>query len=264
MKQRAITRTLLQSWGDPAGREAEARSGRVFVAAPELRGHVAARLCRRNGHSVCTDAALVVAHRQTEEVVFSFFGCERSGCGVSPGQFHGVTADLRTYNNSRLHVVGDKYARAVWEAADCTPMIIPALAESQQVHDMLDSLDGLMFTGSPSNVHPTRYGQEPHERFEPYDEARDAMTFRLIDAALEKGLPCLFICRGFQELNAALGGTLHPRLHEVEGRMDHRMPRVDDMDVRYGLRHAMRYSRWHSTICVQLSDVGWRAGHAAD
>ena len=154
----------------------------------------------------------------------------------------GVTADLRTYNNSRLHVVGDKYARAVWEAAGCTPMIIPALAESQQVHDMLDSLDGLMFTGSPSNVHPTRYGQEPHERFEPYDEARDAMTFRLIDGALEKGLPCLFICRGFQELNAALGGTLHPRLHEVEGRMDHRMPRVDDMDVRYGLRHPMRFA----------------------
>lgn len=154
----------------------------------------------------------------------------------------GVTADLRTYNNARLHVVGDKYARAVWEAAGCTPMIIPALAESQQVHDMLDSLDGLMFTGSPSNVHPTRYGEKPHARFEPYDEARDAMTFRLIDAALEKGLPCLFICRGFQELNAALGGTLHPRLHEVEGRMDHRMPRVDDMDVRYGLRHAMHFT----------------------
>src|SRR3546814_17784371 len=68
------------------------------------------------------------------------------------------------------------------------------------------------------------------------------MTFALIDAALEKGLPTLFICRGFQELNAALGGTLHARLHEVEGRMDHRMRRVDDMDLRYGLRHAMRFT----------------------
>lgn len=154
----------------------------------------------------------------------------------------GVTADLRSYNNSRLHVVGDKYVRAVWEAAGCTPMIIPAMAESQQVHDMLDSLDGLMFTGSPSNVHPTRYGREPDARYEPYDQARDAMTFRLIDAALEKGLPCLFICRGFQELNAALGGTLHPRLHEIAGRMDHRMPRVDDMDLRYGLRHTMHFT----------------------
>jgi putative glutamine amidotransferase len=154
----------------------------------------------------------------------------------------GVTADLRTYNNSLMHTVGDKYARAVWEAAGCTPMIIPAMAESQEVMDMLDSLDGLLFTGSPSNVHPTRYGCDPHEKAEPYDEARDAMAFPLIDGALEKGLPTLFICRGFQELNAALGGTLHARLHEVEGRLDHRMPRVDDMDVRYGLRHAMSFT----------------------
>src|SRR3546814_10361648 len=68
------------------------------------------------------------------------------------------------------------------------------------------------------------------------------MTCPLIDAALEKGLPCLFICRGFQELNAALGGTLHACLHEVEGRFDHRMPRVDDRDVRYGLRHGMSFT----------------------
>jgi putative glutamine amidotransferase len=154
----------------------------------------------------------------------------------------GVTADLRTYNNSQLHVVGDKYARAVWEASGCTPIIIPALAESQEVHDLLDALDGLVFTGSPSNVHPTLYGQEPHERYEPYDQARDAMTFPLIDVALEKGLPTLFICRGFQELNAALGGTLHPRVHEVEGRLDHRMPKHDDPDVRYGPRHAMSFT----------------------
>jgi putative glutamine amidotransferase len=154
----------------------------------------------------------------------------------------GVTADFRVYNDAPYHVVGDKYARAVWEASGCTPMIIPAMAESQEVHHMLDALDGLLFTGSPSNVHPTRYGQAPHEKAEPYDEARDATTFALIDAALEKGLPTLFICRGFQELNAALGGTLHARLHEVEGRMDHRMPKHDDPDVRYGLRHAMRFA----------------------
>ena len=154
----------------------------------------------------------------------------------------GVTADLRTYNNSLMHTVGDKYARAVWEASACTPIIIPAMAESQEVADLLDSLDGLLFTGSPSNVHPTRYGQEAHEKAEPYDEHRDAMTLPLIDAALEKGLPSLFVCRGFQELNVALGGTLHPRLHEVEGRLDHRMPKVDDPDVRYGPRHAMHFS----------------------
>src|SRR3546814_17963095 len=95
------------------------------------------------------------------------------------------------------------------------------MAESQEVRDLLDSLDGLLFTGSPSNVHPTRYGREAHEKAEPYDEARDAMTFALIDAALEKGLPTPFICPGFQELTPALGGTLPARLHGVEGRLAH-------------------------------------------
>ncbi len=154
----------------------------------------------------------------------------------------GVTADYRTYDNAPYHVVGDKYLRAVWEAADCTPLVIPAMAESQEEAALLETVDGLMFTGSPSNVHPTRYGHTPSEHYEPYDEARDAMAFRLIDAALEKGLPCLFVCRGFQELNAALGGTLHPRVHEVEGRLDHRMPKHDDPDVRYGLRHGMTFT----------------------
>lgn len=154
----------------------------------------------------------------------------------------GVTADYRTYDNAPYHVVGDKYLRAVWEAADCTPLVIPAMAESQEAAAMLEALDGLLFTGSPSNVHPTLYGHTPSERYEPYDQARDAMTFRMIEAALENGLPTLFICRGFQELNAALGGTLHPRVHEVEGRLDHRMPEHDDPDVRYGPRHAMTFT----------------------
>lgn len=154
----------------------------------------------------------------------------------------GVTADFRTYDNAPYHVVGDKYLRAVWETADCTPLIIPAMAESQEATALLESVDGLMFTGSPSNVHPTRYGHTPSEHYEPYDEARDAMAFRLIDRALEKGVPCLFVCRGFQELNAALGGTLHAKVHEVEGRLDHRMPKHDDPDVRYGLRHGMSFT----------------------
>src|SRR3546814_9488850 len=106
---------------------------------------------------------------------------------------------FRSYNNTRQDGVCDKYAPAVWEAAGLTPIIIPAMAEGQEVRDLLDSLDGLLFTGSPSNVHPTRYGREAHEKAEPYDEARDAMTFALIDAALEKCMPTHFICRGFQE-----------------------------------------------------------------
>ena len=154
----------------------------------------------------------------------------------------GVTADYRTYSNAPYHVVGDKYLRAIWEASGCTPIIIPAMAESQETAELLESLDGLLFTGSPSNVHPTLYGHTPSERYEPYDQARDAMAFRLVETALEKGLPSLFICRGFQELNAALGGTLYPKLHEVEGRLDHRQPEDEDPDVRYGPRHAMNFA----------------------
>ena len=117
----------------------------------------------------------------------------------------GVTADYRTYSNAPYHVVGHKYLRAVWEVSGCTPIIIPAMAESQQAHDMLDSLDGLLFTGSPSNVHPSHYGQVETPEAEPFDPARDATSLALIRLALEEGLPLLVICRGFQELNVALG-----------------------------------------------------------
>lgn len=154
----------------------------------------------------------------------------------------GVTADFRTYDSAPYHVVGDKYARAVWEVSGCTPIIIPAMAESQDAKDLLERLDGLMFTGSPSNVHPSRYGQDADKKAEPYDEARDATTFPIIDAALETGLPSLFVCRGFQELNAVLGGTLHPEVHKIAGRMDHRAPKHDDPDVRYGPRHGMTFT----------------------
>ena len=154
----------------------------------------------------------------------------------------GITADLRPAKRSLAHRVGDKYIRAVWEVADCAPVIIPTLAESLETTDLLDGLDGLIFTGGPSNVHPARYGQQPSERHEPYGEERDALAFKLIDKALEKGLPALFICRGLQELNAALGGTLHARLHEVDGCLDHRMPKHEDLDVCYGLRHGMHFT----------------------
>src|SRR3546814_15181027 len=110
----------------------------------------------------------------------------------------GLTADLRSYNNTRQHVVGDKYARAVWEAAGCTPIIIPAMAESQEVRDPLDSLDGLLFTGSPSHVHPPRYGREAHETAEPYAEPPDATNLALLDAPPRSGTPTPSLFPGLQ------------------------------------------------------------------
>lgn len=153
----------------------------------------------------------------------------------------GVTADWRDVGDMPYHIVGDKYARAVWERARCTPLLIPAMPESHDPRDLIETLDGIFFTGSPSNVHPSRYGQAPSPAHEPHDEARDATIFPLIDVALDAGLPALFVCRGFQELNVALGGTLHAKVHEVPDRIDHRRPKHEDVDVQYGPNHSVQF-----------------------
>jgi len=154
-----------------------------------------------------------------------------------------VTADRRDVGGIPYHIVGDKYARAVWESARCTPLLIPAMADSHDPLHLIDALDGIFFTGSPSNVHPARYGVAPTQAHEPYDPARDSTTFPLIQASLDAGLPALFVCRGFQELNVALGGTLHAKVHEVEGRADHRRPKHDDVDVQYGPNHTIKIAQ---------------------
>jgi putative glutamine amidotransferase len=137
------------------------------------------------------------------------------------------------------HTIGDKYVRAVAEAAGCLPMMLPSLEGAIDLDDLVDKLDGLVLTGSPSNVHPQHYGDAPSEKAKPYDPARDAVTLPLIRKAAEAGLPLLAICRGLQELNVAFGGTLYPKVHEVDGREDHRRPQSDDLDVQYGPRHTV-------------------------
>ena len=149
----------------------------------------------------------------------------------------GVPADLRTIDGLPFHAVGDKYLRAVAEAAEGLPLIIPAFGDLHDLADLVRRLDGILLTGSPSNVHPTRYGAAPTPEHEPHDEARDETTLPLIDEVLDQGVPMLAICRGMQELNVALGGTLHARVHELPERMDHRRPQHDDMEVQYGPRH---------------------------
>jgi putative glutamine amidotransferase len=152
-----------------------------------------------------------------------------------------VSACLKSVAGHPTHTVGEKYLTAVSVGAGGTPMIVPALGGELDIGAILERIDGVVLTGSLSNVHPSRYGDEPHAAAEPYDEARDATTFPLIEGALEMGLPLLAICRGFQELNVALGGTLHAEVHAVPGRVDHRAPQVEDPDERYGPRHPVRF-----------------------
>jgi len=138
-----------------------------------------------------------------------------------------------------FHTIGDKYVRAVAEAAGGLPMMLPSLAGSIDIADVVHRVDGIVLTGSPSNVHPGEYARPADPKAEPHDRWRDSVTLPLIRATLDAGVPLFAICRGMQELNVALGGTLSARVHEIEGRMDHRAPTVDDLDVKYGVRHAV-------------------------
>ncbi len=159
-----------------------------------------------------------------------------SGSSLKP--LIGVPACVKEIDDNSFHAVGDKYLRAVTEAVQGLPIVIPAFGENGvDLRDLVWRLDGLLLTGSPSNVYPLHYGTEPHPGAEPHDLERDATTLPLIRLALESAVPLLAICRGMQELNVALGGSLHARLQELPGRMDHRRPKHDDPDVQYGPRH---------------------------
>jgi putative glutamine amidotransferase len=119
-----------------------------------------------------------------------------------------------------FHVAGKKYVDAV-RLADTLPLIVSS-AESDEIDTLLDLADGVMLTGSPSNVHPSHFGEDVYDPTLPLDEVRDAWTLPLIRRTLERGIPMLAICRGAQETNVALGGSLHQAVHEVDGHHDHR------------------------------------------
>ena len=149
----------------------------------------------------------------------------------------GIPADRRMVGLHPFHMVGEKYARAVLEAADALPLLIPALAEELRLDELLGRLDGILFTGSPSNVEPHHYQGTPSEPGTLHDPARDATTLPLIRKAVHAGVPILGLCRGFQEMNVAFGGTLHQKVHEVEGYSDHRDDESQPLEVQYGPAH---------------------------
>lgn len=134
-------------------------------------------------------------------------------------------------------MVGEKYARAVMQAGQAVPVLIPSLAEELQFEELLQRLDGLLFTGSASNVEPHLYQGTPSAPGTLHDPARDATTLPLIRKAVKAGVPVLGICRGFQEMNVAFGGTLHQKLHEIPGNLDHRDDEAQPLEVQYGPAH---------------------------
>jgi putative glutamine amidotransferase len=151
----------------------------------------------------------------------------------------GVTACTKQIGLHSYHISGDKYVRAVAVAAKGLPLILPSLAELLDPAELLSSLDGLLFTGSPSNVEPYYYGGPASLPGTAHDPERDRTTLPLIRAAVAVGVPVLGICRGFQEMNVAFGGSLHQQVHEVATFMDHREQSNESVEVQYGPSHTM-------------------------
>ena len=149
----------------------------------------------------------------------------------------GISADQRMVDAHQFHMVGDKYITAIRDGADALPVLLPALGDSIDQDSMLDKLDGLFLTGSPSNVEPHHYDGEPSEPGTLHDPNRDAVTLPLAKRAFDKGVPVLALCRGHQELNVVLGGTLHQKVHEVPGFDNHRENPDDPLDAQYGPAH---------------------------
>jgi putative glutamine amidotransferase len=152
----------------------------------------------------------------------------------------GVSACRKAVGPATIHSVADKYVDAVLEAAAGLPLIVPALGCVLPLDSVCERLDGLLLTGSPSNVDPALYGGGPRPHGDPADAYRDGTALPLIRKCIAEGVPVLGICRGIQELNVALGGSLHGRLHEIEGRQDHRSDKTLSYAERYDPSHLVR------------------------
>lgn len=134
-------------------------------------------------------------------------------------------------------MVGEKYLRALIDAADSIPLIVPALADDFEIDEVLGHLDGVFLTGSPSDIEPQHYGEESRDAGALRDPHRDALTLPMALRAMDSGVPLLAVCRGFQELNVALGGTLHQKLQSVPGYHNHKENPEDPLDLQYGPSH---------------------------
>lgn len=150
-----------------------------------------------------------------------------------------VSTDRRKFDQYTWHATPEQYLDAAVQAAGVFPLLVPSFGEELDLDTLLASVDGVMITGSKTNVHPSLYGGDISEASEPYDPARDATTLPLIRKAIRGGVPLLAICRGIQELNVALGGTLAGEIQEREGIMDHRAPVSDEQDERFAIRQTV-------------------------
>ncbi|MDR0807848.1 MAG: gamma-glutamyl-gamma-aminobutyrate hydrolase family protein [Gemmobacter sp.] len=155
----------------------------------------------------------------------------------------GIIGNMTLLNESYpVHAGGTMNTEAVAEVAGCLPLIIPADPRYVCVNELMSLCDGFLLTGGRPNVHPSEYGEEETPAHGMFERGRDAITLPLIRACVERGQPFLGICRGFQEVNVAMGGTLHPEIRDLPGRMNHRMPPNGALEEVFALRHPVRFT----------------------
>lgn len=154
----------------------------------------------------------------------------------------GIIGNMNLLNDEYpVHAGGTMNSAAVAQVAGCLPLLIPTDPRFVSVDELLGACDGFLLTGGRPNVHPEEYGEAATEAHGAFDRCRDAITLPLVRACVERGQPFLGICRGFQEVNVAMGGTLHPEIRDLPGRMNHRMPPDGSLEEKFALRHVVRF-----------------------
>jgi putative glutamine amidotransferase len=141
------------------------------------------------------------------------------------------------------HAGGAMNSEAISGVSDCMPMLIPADPRYLSVEELMETCDGFLLTGGRPNVHPEEYGEAETEAHGAFDRARDAITLPLVRACVENGQPFFGICRGFQEVNVAMGGTLYPEIRDLPGRTNHRMPPDGTLEEKFALRHCVTLTK---------------------
>jgi putative glutamine amidotransferase len=145
----------------------------------------------------------------------------------------GVIGNSHKVENSRFttQMCGERNLRAVAEVAGALPLVFAGCVGLTDIGTLLDTVDGVLLTGARANVHPSHFNTEPDPKHEPYDERRDSVALEVTRACVARGIPVFGICRGLQEMNVAFGGSLHPEIREIPGRMNHRMPRLENGEI---------------------------------
>ncbi|MEM9585366.1 MAG: gamma-glutamyl-gamma-aminobutyrate hydrolase family protein [Pseudomonadota bacterium] len=152
------------------------------------------------------------------------------------GNFYLINDEYPSYSAGQMN------CEAISEATGCIPLIIPTSPGYASTAELMEICDGFLFTGGRPNVHPEEYGEPATEAHGAFDRARDAVALPLIRACVENGQPFFGVCRGFQEVNVAMGGTLYPEIRDLPGRMNHRMPPDGTLEEKFELRHTVSFT----------------------